>query len=212
MNKIIKLPFTFLIRLYYKIFPAQYRIDKWKKEGKPSPPPREIKVRTIKFLNKKYPSKCFIETGTYKGDTTFDLRNNFKSLYTIELSNELYLNASEKFKKYDNIKVLNGDSGIIIKSLLEKISDSRILFWLDGHYSEGITAKSELVTPILNEVISIRNHEIKNAINHVILIDDAHLFTGSDDYPELNSFLEFCSQKFPDREIEIINNIIVINP
>jgi len=210
--KILKLPFTFLIRLYYKTFPTQYRIDKWKKEGQPPPPPREIKVRTIKFLNKKYPSKCFIETGTYLGDTTFDLRNSFEFLHTIELSNELYLNAREKFKNHNNIQVLNGDSGIVINELLDKITNSRILFWLDGHYSEGITAKSELVTPILKELISIREHEVKIGINHIILIDDAHLFTGSDDYPELSVFLDFCKQKFPMRVIEIINNIIVINP
>jgi hypothetical protein len=212
MKTLIKLPFTLLIRYYYKLFPKRYRIDKWKREGKPAPPPREIKIRTIKLLNKKFSSKIFIETGTYLGDTTFDLRNLFQKLYTIELSNDLYKKAQVRFEKYKNIHTQNGDSGVVIKEILQQIYNRRILFWLDGHYSEGITAKSELVTPILNELISIRDHEIKNGINHIILIDDAHLFTGSDDYPELNVFLDFCKQNFPTREAEIINNIIVIKP
>jgi hypothetical protein len=210
--KLLKLPFTIFIRLYYKAFPAQYRIDKWKKEGQPAPPPREIKVRTIKLLNKKFSSKFFIETGTYLGDTTFDLRNLFQKLYTIELSNDLYKKAQVRFDKYKKINVQNGDSAVVLKEILQQINNNRILFWLDGHYSEGITAKSELVTPILNELISIRDHEIKNGINHIILIDDAHLFTGIDDYPELNTFLDFCKQNFPTRMVELINNIIVINP
>jgi hypothetical protein len=210
--KLLKLPFTLLIRIYYKLNPSQYRIDKWLNEGKPVPPPREIKVKTIKEFNKKYPSKIFIETGTFLGDTTFDLRKSFKFLYTIELSNELYLNATAKFKQYDNIEVLNGDSGIVLNNLLKKIKSVRILFWLDGHYSEGITAKSDLVTPIMNELKSIREHEISTGCNHVILIDDAHLFNGIDDYPELNSFVGYCQTNFKERNIEIVNNIIVINP
>jgi hypothetical protein len=55
------------------------------------------------------------------------------------------------------------------------------LFWLDAHYSAGITAKGEGNTPIEEELKHIFGHEC--AENNVILIDDARVFNGSNDYP-----------------------------
>ena len=38
--------------------------------------------------------KCFIESGTYTGDTIFNIETLFDKLYTIEISETLYKNTS----------------------------------------------------------------------------------------------------------------------
>jgi hypothetical protein len=55
------------------------------------------------------------------------------------------------------------------------------LFWLDGHYSYGKTARGTTDTPILAELAHIFRRANPN---DVILIDDARLFTGGV-YPPL---------------------------
>jgi hypothetical protein len=213
MKTLIKLPFTLLIRYYYKLFPKRYRIDKWKREGKPAPPPREIKVKTILKYAKKYNVNIFVETGTFLGDTTNDVSQFFKKLYSIELDKDLFARARSRFENFKNICLINGDSGEQLGLLLEennKIKE-KTLFWLDGHYSEGITARGELITPIIKELIAIYNHKIKNNIDHVVLIDDAHLFNGTDDYPTIEFMKKQKENFFPDYNFHIENNIIIFS-
>ena len=210
---ILKLPFTLAIRLYYKFFPAKYRIDKWKKEGKPAPPPREVKFITIRKYAKLNSCHTFVETGTYKGDTTNDASHIFKSVFSIELDNVLFKNAVNRFRNRKNVLILNGDSGEELEKLLNESNkiNSNTLFWLDGHYSEGITAKGELVTPIVKELNSIKKNMDSKNLNHTILIDDAHLFNGTDDYPTLEKMNELANDLFPNKSFTIENNIIVLN-
>ena len=49
---------------------------------------------------KKYP--IFIESGTYHGETIFNMEPHFEKLYTVEISEQLYFNTKMKYngKKY----------------------------------------------------------------------------------------------------------------
>ena len=82
------------------------------------------------------------------------------------------------------------------------------LFWLDGHYSEGITAKGQLNTPILAELNHILNHSIKD---HVILIDDARCFNGLDDYPTIDELKKIIVDKKPALQFSVADDIIRIH-
>lgn len=137
---------------------------------------KEIMVRKYQ---KRYRPRIFIETGTYMGEMVEVLKNYFEKVYSIELNEDLYWKAIEKFAKDSNVLIMQGDSGAILSTLLDNIAEP-VLFWLDGHYSGGITSKGNLNTPIKNELEAIFKHANKN---HVVLIDDARLFVGNDDYP-----------------------------
>ena len=102
---------------------------------------------------------------------------------------------------------MQGDSSKVLPELLDKIKKP-CLFWLDGHYSGGITGKGDLNTPILNELKSIFSHQIKD---HVILIDDARCFTGEEDYPTIKALKEFVIKNRPDWVFEVRNDIIRIH-
>ncbi|KKQ91820.1 MAG: hypothetical protein UT17_C0004G0168 [Candidatus Woesebacteria bacterium GW2011_GWB1_39_10] len=180
----------------------------WNIKNNPVPVPHKIKVRIISGYAQKFHTQILIETGTYLGQTVDDLKNEFNKIYSIELDKTLYRNARKMFSKNRNIKIIQGDSTTILPNLIRE-AKKPTLFWLDAHYSGGITAKGKKETPILNELKSISKSKIKN---HVILIDDARNFTGLCDYPTIKEIKLFVSRYFPHYKIEIKDDIIRIYP
>jgi len=82
----------------------------------------------------------------------------------VELSTELYERAKRKFSRYKHISIFKGDSSKVLPEILSQIEEP-CLFWLDGHYSKGITATGEKETPILEELKHIFNHPIEDQCN-----------------------------------------------
>jgi hypothetical protein len=127
---------------------------------------------------------CFIETGTYFGDTIFNMEPLFDKLYTIEFS-EKYYNLSKNRYNGDKIDFIFGDSSIVFETLLPTINDKTI-FYLDGHWSSGDTGKSTKDCP-LNEEITHINNLFKNEA--IIIIDDFRLFgldKSGEDWTDIN--------------------------
>lgn len=91
--------------------------------------------------------------------------------------------------------------------LLKEISKPT-LFWLDGHYSSGITASAETHTPISAELQAILIHSVKE---HVILIDDARCFNGTNDYPHLDELLRIIREE-GSYSAEVSADIIRLTP
>ena len=137
-------------------------------------------LQGLAFLSQ---AENFVETGTYFGDTTNVAARIFEHVYSIELSASLYFKAKERFKKYKNIDLLLGNSETVLPLFLNELNGKTIIF-LDGHYSDGITAKGEIETPIIGELIAIKNSTLDKPI---IIIDDIRFFTRhlESDYPSL---------------------------
>ena len=131
--------------------------------------------------------------------------NTFKKIYSIELGADLYLNAKRKFRGADHLEIIYGDSTSILPILLERINEPSI-FWLDGHYSGGITAKGDKECPIMEELDAILAD--KKRLNHIILIDDARCFTGKGDFPAINELTEYIRSKNQKYTIDIKDDII----
>jgi hypothetical protein len=200
-----------LIRLYYKINKDAWRIKNWKLQGCPPPPPPVIKFRTLRSFQKKYRCPVFIETGTYRGDMVHRMRRHFKSLQTIELDKDLHRYASSRFSPVKKITCHQGDSSVVLREIMPAIRE-RCLFWLDGHYSGGETAKGELSTPVLAEVNIILRHIASTGLQHIILIDDARCFDGTEDYPPADVLLKLIDENLANYRHEIINDIICVFP
>ncbi len=90
------------------------------------------------------------------------------------------------------VKLFLGDSGDIMSEVIAGIQ-SPAIFWLDGHYSAGETSKGNLDTPILKEIDAVAAHP--NARGHVLLIDDARCFDGTNDYPTEEKLKAYLLEK-----------------
>jgi len=181
-------------------------IGEWVANGKEIPPPQFIKHEVIKSFAALRNIKILIETGTYLGETLEACKPHFNKLISIELDQNLYQVAVKKFANDTQIHIYHGDSGKIIEKIIKDIKQP-CLFWLDGHYSEGITAKGDLNTPVINELKHILTHHIKN---HVILIDDARCFIGENDYPTIPHLLNFVKQFNQNLKLLVEDDIIRI--
>ncbi len=157
---------------------------RWILAGRPVPPPHLVKQRVLREYAKKFHLPVLVETGTYRGDMVDAVKGDFEQIYSIELGMELFHRAQRRFAGDRSIILLQGDSGEVLRDLLPHI-DRPTLFWLDSHFSDADTARSSLITPIRRELAQILEHPL--AHRHVILIDDARLFTGEDDYPTMDS-------------------------
>lgn len=163
-----------------------------------------IKQNNIHKYREEYGFKILIETGTYLGDMVEAQRRYFDKIYSIELGESLYRKAVERFKDSPHVKILFGDSSMLLEDLLAEEINQPALFWLDGHYSSGVTAKGAKDTPIMEELAAI----LKSTFNHGILIDDARLFTGESDYPSLDELSSFIKSKDPARKVSVADDII----
>ena len=117
----------------------------------------------------------------------------------------LWEKAVKRFKKYDYINILQWDSGNILQDLVPKLSE-RVLFWLDWHYSAGVTARWEKDCPIFEELHAI----LKSDLDHILLVDDARCFEGIGDYPTIDSLRNFILKHRAGSVIEIKDDVIRI--
>lgn len=179
-------------------------ILKWKFNDKPLPPPHIVKQKIIKKYCRRFSITTFVETGTYLGDMIDATIDDFKEIFSIEIDEKLYKKAKDKFCNSKHVHIYLGDSSKILMNLIQKI-DNQCIFWLDGHYSEGITGKGSLDTPIIDEIDAISKHHLSN---HILLIDDARCFSGSGDYPDMDIFLKRLKKSMPNHNIFVKNDII----
>lgn len=126
--------------------------------------PRELTY----FLRERFEIADFIETGTNLGVTANWASCFFDRVYTIELSEELYLRAKKRYGKVQNLSFFQGKSVDVLRILLSNLH-SPAIFWLDAHWSMGKTAGENIDCPLIEEVQIIINANE----NHFLLIDDA---------------------------------------
>jgi hypothetical protein len=176
----------------------------WQKSGCPVPPPHLVKQMTIREYQQKYRYTSLVETGTYMGDMVEAQKARFKKIISIELGVDLYMKAKKRFENDKNVFIVQGDSGKVLPKILLELNEPAI-FWLDGHYSAGITAKGEKECPIFEELEAILN---SNKFDHILLIDDARCFLGKGDYPTIEKLTEFIKSKDERYQVEVKHDII----
>lgn len=186
------------IKLYI-LFLLRFSIFKGKVVSNPK------KAYFLKKIGIKNKINVFVETGTYFGDTLSLLKNCFKKLYSIEISKDIYNVVLIRFMFSKHISLLNGDSVECLNKILVNIHEP-VLFWLDAHYSAGITGKGLGNTPIENELIVIKKYFIHGS---VIAIDDAHLFIGKDGYPKQSKLVSLLKSIDTNLVVTKKDNIFV---
>ncbi len=115
--------------------------------------------------------KTFVESGTYQGDTIFEMEKYFNQLHTIEINEKFYNNVKNKY--YGNkINFYLGASEYRLAEICNLLKDNTI-FFLDGHWSANDTGRGEKDCPLVEE-LNIINELFK--FDGIIIVDDVRLF------------------------------------
>ncbi len=184
----------------------QKELDAWEKSGRPPPPP--FKKKLVRDIARQYGTRVLVETGTNWGNTVASSLGTFDVIYSIELFDELYEKAVRRFARHPKVKLRYGDSAHELPRILDELREPA-LFWLDAHYSGDGTARADVDTPIMKELQIISRHQVSN---HVILIDDARCFNGTNDYPTIDVCRALSAGFWPCHEFTVVDDIIRITP
>ncbi len=165
---------------------------------RPKPAEHTVKQATVRAYAKQFGCPVLIETGTFRGHMIAAMLDSFEEIHSIELSDELFAKAQQRFADNRHVHLHHGDSGEMLPKLLAKIKRP-VVFWLDAHASGGETATGKIDTPIVEELAEILRHPIKN---HVILIDDAREFGVGKHYPTTNRLKKMMAGTYPVFEVK----------
>lgn len=163
----------------------------WKKTGFSENSPQIVK----QFVFEKYgvADAVWVETGTYRGTTTNFLRERYPHVHTIEPGVDLYNAALKRFSG-KNVTLYNDVSENVFPQLLPSLSQN-INFWLDGHYSAGVTFRGKKDCPVEDELNAIKEN-LDNFNKVTILIDDVRCFLPSSseysDYPSIDYLVDWA--------------------
>jgi len=176
----------------------------WRLRGSPVPPPHVVKQDILLRYQKQRRFRTFVETGTFTGEMVAAVRPHFERLISIEMAPQIHETARRRFAGDPRVQLLLGDSGTLLPEVLATL-DHPALFWLDGHYMGGNTARAGVDSPVKAELASLLRHPARG---HLILIDDARLFTGTDGYPTMAELGAWVERERPGSRVELDADII----
>jgi hypothetical protein len=136
------------------------------------------------------------------------VRNDFDEVHSIELDTKLHRTAIQRFAGASNVRLHQGNSGLVLPDLVHAINQPA-LFWLDAHWSRGVTARGDLDTPISTELDAVISDDTKN---HILLIDDARLFGVAKDYPSIEDVRNAVTARRPDWSVLVSEDVIHVGP
>lgn len=160
-------------------------------------------------------STIFVETGTYRGGTTRWAAQHFRAVHTVERSEELFGAESAALTQLAGVSPHLGDSRDVLPKILEEIGDHSAVFWLDSHWSGGITAGVDDECPVIDELAILSGR-----VDDIILIDDARLFLCAPpaphnprQWPTISDIVEASSIQLGGRRfVQVVDDVIFIIP
>jgi len=172
-----------------------------------------LKYEEILELYKKYPAfkgtANFVETGTYKGDTSLMAAEHFWKVFTMEIVEELYNGSKKRAEEAGiaNISFYLGDSLDSLPKILPQIKDGAV-FFIDAHQSGPDTSnnKKQLV-PLFEELDLILSQNLGPS---VFIFDDVRFWDGQKqpawDWAHISD--KKILERFEDQEVidSFINN------
>ncbi len=196
-------------RLRNRLFKKRQHAElvEWERNGRPDPPPHIVKQRALRAYAEHYKLRVLVETGTYHGDMVDAMKRDFDAIYSIELSTKLFRQARRRFRRLEHVHLIQGDSAMKLGDVVRSVNQPA-LFWLDGHYSGGNTAKGPASTPVVAELAAILHPDMR----HVIIIDDARLFGADPAYPSIEELRAFIAAKGGPVDVAVEGDSIRITP
>lgn len=160
--------------------------------------------------------KVFVETGTFKGDTTQAMATRFHEVHSIEFSETLWKAAHTRFKDHPGVTIHHGHSPARLGELQTYLQQVAALYWLDAHWCVASGTMADVSQcPLLQELAALR--ELNS--NSVVLIDDARLFLAPplaphdvSQWPTLQQVIRALQALSSVHEVMVVNDVIAFFP
>lgn len=161
----------------------------------------------MREYGRRYGLSTLVETGTYYGEMVAAVRGDFDRIFSIEYDPSLAQRAVRRFERDPRIRILEGDSRLVLPELLKSIGEPA-LFWLDAGYWGWDQLRRD-PQRLSAEVEAILGHAVQG---HVILMDDARMLNGQNGALTLAEFESRIASRFPGRQVEVQYDIVRITP
>jgi len=141
-------------------------------------------------LKNLFDIKCVIETGSYEGNTTKFLGENFEKVLSVEITDHFFQLSNQKCNHLKNVEIYKDSSEKFLSEILPKIENDYnfVMFYLDAHW--------ENYWPLQDELIAI-SKSFKNRA--IIVIDDFFVPNRNFQYDSYHNVK--CDFSFIEKEL-----------
>lgn len=168
------------------------------------PPASAKRAHLLRLLNERRHT-VFVEAGTYLGDTVAFFSKHASQIVSVELHDELWRRAAERFADVPNVDIQHGDALELVPAIVAQLAAAPLI-WLDGHHSgEGTAAgrENEPAAAILRSLGEV------SPVGTTVVIDDLRLF-GTPQYARLDELVRSATSSFPDARVRTGLDSLVI--
>lgn len=155
------------------------------------------------ILKHRFKSHTFVETGTALGYTAEYMSGCFDQVYSVEYDEDLHWSAFQRLRSIRNLHLIRGDSAEYLPKI-DFLVPPMSTFFLDAH---SVDNPNSSVAPSGYTPVERELEVVLNIKRHVVLVDDARLFDGSE-YPTLHQVRELAEQRYFNMSLE--GDIIVL--
>lgn len=113
-------------------------------------------------------------------------------MISIEPQSALAERARKRFKNNQAVTIVQGTSEEVFSEVVLGLVGPTN-FWLDGHYSEGVTFQGDLETPIMHE-LEVISRNLTRLAPLAVLVDDVRCFDPKVDshYPHRRALVHWA--------------------
>lgn len=149
--------------------------------------------------------KHFVETGTYKGDTSILASKHFKHVHTIEIHEPLHLESKARCSDLGitNINFILGDSLEKLNTVMDTLNGDGAVFFIDAHISgsdSGWNQKTRV--PLMEELEIILQQKIGPS---VFILDDVRLWKSIRAWDWVHITNQSIVDKFKEHSVPVIS-------
>jgi hypothetical protein len=197
-------PVSVLGRLTERISAAR-RYD----AGELGPPSDHAKRRHLLAVFRDRKHEILVESGTYLGGTVEFMLPHSRRIVSVEIEPSLYQQARRRFENDKNVELHHGDSAVLVPQLVGGLEEPALV-WLDGHFTGGVnTLQGEAIEPAPGILESLGDLDLPEGMT--VVVDDLRLFGRGDGFPSLDALLLSARRAFPEAQIAIGLDSLVID-
>jgi hypothetical protein len=176
--------------------------------GRLGQPADRAKRRHLLDLFQSRGHDVFVESGTYLGGTVAFMLPFARRIVSVEIEPALYEAARRRFADDANVELLLGDAASIVPEVAAALQEPALV-WLDGHFTGGVnTVRGEAVEPAPGILESLGKLDLPPGMT--VVVDDVRLFGRGDGFPQLDELVLGARAAFPEAEIALGLDSLVI--